>query len=152
MPELIEIKLFNRELNELERLFSFVKIVKNKKIYIKILELEIKIFKILFSIILKKEYIQGKIKTIYLPKKKKEKITKNFLKRRGIKKELKEIFNFLNFENFHEKSALEFLKNDKLVFIDEIGKMKILPIEKLINYFSFIRIIRENIEKEEYKG
>jgi len=142
-----EINSFNIKNKKVQRLLILSKFIKNKKLYLKILEEETELIKILFKIILKYFYMKKSIQISNNPKDNIKKIEDIISKKFGLKKEFEIISKFISLEKIHKNSAMEIMKKGKIIMIDEKGKSKNLKIADLIDFSKRINKIKNEVNK-----
>jgi len=142
-----EINSFNIKNKKVQRLLILSKFIKNKKLYLKILEEETELIKTLFKIILKYFYMKKSIQISNNPKDNIKKIEDIISKKFRLRKEFETISKFISLEKIHKNSAMEIMKKGRIIMIDEKGKSKNLKIADLIDFSKRINKIKNEVNK-----
>lgn len=142
-----EINSFNIKNKKIQHLLILSKFIKSKKLYLKILEKETELIKILFKIILKYYYMKGYIEISKNSEKNIKKLEEIISKDFKLKKDFKNILKFISIEKIHKSSAMEVMKKNKIMIIDKRGKSKSFKIIDLTNLLKQINKIKNEINK-----
>lgn len=150
-----EINSFNRKNKRVQHLLVLSKFIKSKKLYLKILVEETKLVKILFKIILKYFYMKKYIEISNNPIENMKKIRNIISEKFRLKKEFEIISKFIALGKIHKDSAMEIMKKEKIIIINEKGESKNFKTTDLINFSKKINKIKKEtnriIIKDNYK-
>jgi len=123
-------------------------LIKDKKLFLKILtEINRAIIKSITAI-LQYEYLYKRIILYKDPKTNFETFkTKSAARYNISREEIKKIFELMNLVDEHEKSTMEFVKDDKVIILAKDMKSSVLNLEKLKEFVSLAKSILSKIRK-----